>query len=93
LLDIAKGYDPERVEGVKAVYRVMAVFFFALAFWAVWDQCLSEWTLYAEKMDRVINLGFTSNSPYIPGQLSTFNTVFLLLFIPLFNYVDISMAR
>jgi POT family proton-dependent oligopeptide transporter len=35
-----KAYDPERVEGVKAVYRVMAVFFFALAFWAVWDQCL-----------------------------------------------------
>jgi len=87
LLDIAKeSYDPERVEGVKAVYRVMAVFFFALAFWAVWDQCLSEWTLYAEKMDRVINLGFTKFTVY-PGQLSTFNTIFLLLFIPLFNYL------
>ncbi|WP_454803000.1 POT-type proton-dependent oligopeptide transporter [Mucilaginibacter phyllosphaerae] len=87
ILDIAKGhYDPERVEGVKAVYRVMTVFFFALAFWAVWDQCLSEWTLYAEKMDRVINLGFTSFTVY-PGQLSTFNTIFLLMFIPLFNYV------
>ena len=87
MLDIAKGpYDPERVEGVKAVYRVMAVFFFALAFWAVWDQCLSEWTLYAEKMNRVINLGFTSFTVE-PGQLSTVNTVFLLVFIPLFNYV------
>jgi POT family proton-dependent oligopeptide transporter len=87
LLDIAKeSYDPERVEGVKAVYRVIAVFFFALAFWAVWDQCLSEWTLYAEKMDRNINLGFTS---FIvePGSMSTFNTIFLLLFIPFFNYV------
>jgi len=87
ILDVAKGpYDPERVEGVKAVYRVMAVFFFALAFWAVWDQCLSEWTLYAEKMDRVINLGFTTIT-VLPGQLSTVNTVFLLTFIPLFNYV------
>jgi POT family proton-dependent oligopeptide transporter len=87
MLDVAKNsYDPERVEGVKAVYRVMSVFFFALAFWAVWDQCLSEWTLYAEKMDRVINLGFTSFTVY-PGQLSTFNTIFLLLFIPLFNYL------
>ena len=86
-LDVAKGpYNPERVEGVKAVYRVMSVFFFALAFWAVWDQCLSEWTLYAEKMNRVINIGFTSFT-IEPGQLSTFNTVFLLLFIPLFNYV------
>ncbi|MCO5949007.1 POT-type proton-dependent oligopeptide transporter [Mucilaginibacter flavidus] len=87
MLDVAKGpYDPERVEGVKAVYRVMSVFFFALAFWAVWDQCLSEWTLYAEKMNRVINLGFTKITVF-PGQLSTVNTVFLLLFIPLFNYV------
>jgi POT family proton-dependent oligopeptide transporter len=86
-LDVAKGaYNPERVEGVKAVYRVMAVFFFALAFWAVWDQCLSEWTLYAEKMNRVISLGFTSFTVE-PGQLSTVNTVFLLTFIPLFNYL------
>lgn len=87
LLDIAKGpYDPERVEGVKAVYRVIAVFFFALAFWAVWDQCLSEWTLYADKMDRNINLGF-AHFTILPGMMSTFNTVFLLLFIPFFNYV------
>jgi len=87
LLDIAKeSYDPERVEGVKAVYRVISVFFFALAFWAVWDQCLSEWTLYAAKMDRNINLGFTSFQ-IEPGSMSTFNTIFLLLFIPFFNYV------
>ncbi|WP_259068037.1 MFS transporter [Mucilaginibacter sp. X4EP1] len=86
MLDVAKGaYDPERVEGVKAVYRVIAVFFFALAFWAVWDQCLSEWTLYAAKSDRNINLGFTS---FIiePGAVSTFNTVFLMIFIVFFNY-------
>ena len=45
-LDVAKtNYDPTKVEGIKAVYRVMAVFFFALAFWAVWDQNLSEWVL------------------------------------------------
>ncbi|MDO3628154.1 POT family MFS transporter [Mucilaginibacter sp. BT774] len=86
VLDVAKGeYDPEKVEGIKAVYRVMAVFFFALAFWAVWDQCLSEWVLYADKMNRTINLGFTSFT-VLAGQVSTVNTVFLLLFIPLFNY-------
>ena len=86
LLDVAKGpYDPEKVEGMKAVYRVMAVFFFALAFWAVWDQCLSEWTLYAAKSDLNINLGFFSFAME-PGQVSTFNTVFLMIFIVLFNY-------
>jgi POT family proton-dependent oligopeptide transporter len=86
-LDVAKEkFNDEKVEGVKAVYRVMAVFFFALAFWAVWDQCLSEWVLYADKMNRDINLGFT-HFTILAGQVSTVNTIFLLLFIPLFNYV------
>ncbi len=86
ILDVAKEkFDPEKVEGMKAVYRVIMVFFFALAFWAVWDQCLSEWVLYADKMDRAINLGFTSFT-VLAGQVSTINTVFLLIFIPIFNY-------
>lgn len=86
ILDIAKDkFDPEKVEGFKAVYRVMAVFFFALGFWAVWDQCLSEWVLQAAKMDRHINLGFTQFE-VIAGQVSTVNTVFLLILIPIFNY-------
>lgn len=86
LLDVAKEkHNPEKVEGIKAVYRVMAVFFFALAFWAVWDQCLSEWVLYAEKMNRDINLGFTKFT-ILSGQVSTVNTIFLLTFIPVFNY-------
>jgi POT family proton-dependent oligopeptide transporter len=86
LLDVAKGpFDPEKVEGMKAVYRVIAVFFFALAFWAVWDQCLSEWTLYAAKSNLNINLGFFSFA-IDPGQVSTVNTVFLMIFIVVFNY-------
>ena len=86
ILDVAKeNFDDEKVEGVKAVYRVMAVFFFALAFWAVWDQNLSEWVLQADKMNRVVNLGFTKIT-ILAGQVQTFNPVFLLIFIPLFNY-------
>jgi len=85
-LDVAKeAHNPERVDGVKAVYRVMAVFFFALAFWAVWDQCLSEWVLQAARMNREINLGFY-HFTIIAGQVSTVNAIFLLLFIPVFNY-------
>jgi POT family proton-dependent oligopeptide transporter len=86
LLDVAKGkFDPEKVEGIKAVYRVMAVFFFAFAFWAVWDQNLSEWVLQADKMNRVINLGVTKFT-ILASQVQTFNPIFLLLFIPVFNY-------
>lgn len=85
-LDVAKEkHNPERVDGVKAVYRVMAVFFFALAFWAVWDQNLSEWVLQAAKMDRTIGVG-SYHFTMLAGQVQTFNPIFLLLFIPVFNY-------
>ncbi len=85
-LDVAKGpYDPEKVEGIKAVYRVMSVFFFALAFWIVWDQNLSEWVLQAGRMNRTIGIGSFSFT-MLPGQVQTFNPVFLLIFIPVFNY-------
>ena len=85
-LDVAKeAHNPERVDGVKAVYRVMAVFFFAFAFWAVWDQNLSEWVIQAGKMNRTISMGSFSFT-MLPGQVQTFNPIFLLLFIPVFNY-------
>ncbi len=85
-LDVAKeSFDPEKVEGMKAVYRVITVFFFTLAYWVVWDQCLSEWVLQAAKMDLNINLGF-AHFTVLPGQMSTLNAAFLLIFIPIFNY-------
>ena len=86
-LDVAKGtFDAEKVEGIKAVWRVMGVFFFTLAYWIVWDQNLSEWVLQSNKMDRVINFVFFKYE-FIPGQIQITNAIFLLLFIPVFNYV------
>jgi len=87
LLDVAKGkFNEEKVEGTKAVYRVMAVFAFVPIFWAMWDQNLSEWVLQAEKLDRHIKLG-PLDFTVLAGQVQTVNPVFLLLFIPFFNYV------
>ncbi|MBW4891382.1 POT family MFS transporter [Mucilaginibacter sp. HMF5004] len=86
LLDVAKGpFNPEKVEGTKAVYRVLAVFAFVPIFWAMWDQSESEWVQQAEHCYRVINLGFTQFT-ILPGQVQTVNPVFLLIFIPIFTY-------
>lgn len=86
ILDVAKGvFDPEKVEGIKAVWRVMSVFFFTLAYWIVWDQNLSEWVLQSRDMDRTVNFGLFKYE-FIPGQIQIANAIFLLLFIPLFNY-------
>lgn len=82
LLDVAKGkYDAEKVEGIKAVWRVMAVFAFVPIFWAMWDQSLSEWVLQAKDLDLTM-LGYK----VLPEQVQTANPVFLLSFIPIFNY-------
>lgn len=82
LLDVAKGnFNAEKVEDVKTVYRVLAVFCFIPIFWAMWDQSLSEWIFQATKLDRSI-FGFE----LLPEQVQTVNPFFLLLFIPVFNY-------
>jgi len=82
LLDVAKvKFDSEKVEGIKAVWRVMAVFAFVPIFWAMWDQNLSEWVLQATKLDRHI-FGYE----VLPEQIQTVNPIFLLSMIPLFGY-------
>ncbi|WP_345951190.1 POT family MFS transporter [Mucilaginibacter sp. PAMB04274] len=82
LLDVAKdSFDHEKVEGIKAVWRVMAVFAFVPIFWAMWDQSLSEWVLQATKLDLHM-FGYQ----LLPEQVQTANPVFLLSFIPIFNY-------
>ena len=82
LLDVAKTkFDPEKIEGIKAVWRVMAVFAFVPIFWAMWDQNLSEWVLQATKLDRHI-FGYE----VLPEQIQTVNPIFLLSMIPVFGY-------
>lgn len=82
-LDVAKGeYEPERVEGIKSVYRVLAVFAFIPIFWALWDQCLAEWVLQAKKLNLDMGFGIS----LLPEQVQSLNPVFLVSFIPIFTY-------
>ncbi|MGX5689740.1 POT family MFS transporter [Arcticibacter tournemirensis] len=82
LLDVAKGkFDERKVEDIKSVYNVMAVFAFIPVYWALWDQSLSEWVLQATKLDLTI-----FSFQVLPEQVQTVNPFFLLLFIPVFNY-------
>lgn len=81
-LDVAKQkFVPGKVEDVKSVYRILALFCFIPVFWSMWDQNLSEWVLQATKLDRHV-LGFE----LLPEQIQTVNPFFLLVFIPIFNY-------
>lgn len=74
-------YSAESIDGIKAVYRILAVFAFTPIFWALWDQNLSEWVLQAKKMDRNI---FGVN--LLTEQIQTFNPIFLVSMIPVCTY-------
>jgi len=78
----AQKYSAPAIDGVQAVYRILAIFAFTPIFWAMWDQNLTEWILQATKMDLHV-FGFT----LLPEQMSTVNTIFLVGMIPVFTYV------
>ena len=83
LADIAKmKYSAEAVDGVKAVWRVLAVFAFVPFFWMLNDQNSSEWVLQAGHLD----LHFMGVD-WLSTQIQAANPILVLLFIPLFNFV------
>lgn len=83
-LDIAKNkFSESAVEGVKSVWKVMAVFTFIPIFWALYDQNGSEWVLQAQKLD--LSLPFT-NRQLLPEQVQSINAILILIFTPLFGF-------
>ncbi len=70
-------------EGLGAMGRLAIVYIFVAIFWSLWDQSSGgAWTLQARKLD----LSFFG-IPLLPEQVQTANPIFILLFIPLVNYV------
>ena len=70
-------------EGLSILGRIAMVYFFILFFWALWGMSNGvEWTLQAEKMDL-----HWMGMDLIAAQVQTANPIFILLFIPLVNYL------
>ncbi len=78
---VAEKYSAKSIDGIKAVYRVLAVFAFTPIFWALWDQNLSEWVLQATRLDLTLVGNFT----ILPEQINFINPLFLVLLIPVFT--------
>ncbi|MEO6131588.1 MAG: MFS transporter, partial [Saprospiraceae bacterium] len=77
-----KKYSVESVNGVQAVWRVLAVFAFVPFFWMLNDQNSSEWVLQAGKL----NLHFMGVN-WLSTQIQAANPILVLLYIPLFNFL------
>jgi POT family proton-dependent oligopeptide transporter len=78
---VGEKYSASSIDGIKAVYRVLAVFAFTPIFWALWDQNLSEWVLQATRLDLTI----AGDLKILPEQINFINPLFLVLLIPVFN--------
>jgi POT family proton-dependent oligopeptide transporter len=68
-------------EGIRAMLKLSIIYVFVLMFWALFDQTGSTWVLQANDMDRNL-LG----REWLPSQIQSINPMFILMFIPLFNY-------
>lgn len=80
-LDVAKiKYGEERAEGAKAAIAIFKVFITVAAFWALFDQQGSTWTIQAQKM----NLNFLGMK--LDGaQIQALNPILVMILIPLFS--------
>ena len=68
-------------EGWSTLLRLAPLYIFVAMFWALFDQTGSTWIFQAQDMDRQF-LG----SEWLPSQIQSLNSVFVLTFIPLFAY-------
>lgn len=69
-------------EGLKAMGKLCILFVFIAMFWSLFDQTGSSWIFQALDMDRNL-LG----REWLPSQIQSVNSLFVLSFIPLFTFV------
>ena len=79
---VGEKYSAAAIDGVQAVYRILAVFAFTPIYWAMWDQNLSEWILQATRLDLHLGFGIT----ILAQQVNFINPLFVVSLTPLFTY-------
>jgi len=68
-------------QGILTLLKLIPLYLFVAVFWALFDQTGSTWIFQAQDMDRRF-LGID----WLPSQIQSINSVFVLTFIPLFAY-------
>lgn len=80
--------DFTKPEVQKSLASLGVIYIFCAVFWALWEQNGSSWVLQADSvyMIKKINLGFWEFEMF-PDQLQSINSIFVIIFVPLFAYV------
>ena len=81
-MDLAKDkYEPQLVEDVKCVLRVLVLYLPLPVWWALFDQTGSRWTFQATRMNGVVGSAGTIK----PDQMQVINPLLILFLLPLFD--------
>lgn len=73
--------------GWMVMLKLLPLYLFVAMFWALFDQTGSTWIFQSQDMDRNF-LGFE----WLPSQIQSLNSVFVLTFIPIFAYLVYPMG-
>jgi POT family proton-dependent oligopeptide transporter len=69
-------------QGMNVLLKLLPLYIFVAMFWALFDQTGSTWIFQSRDMDlRFLGM------EWLPSQIQSLNSVFVLTFIPLFSYV------
>lgn len=69
-------------QGMNVLLKLLPLYLFVAMFWALFDQTSSTWIFQSQEMDlRFLGM------EWLPSQIQSLNSVFVLTFIPLFSYV------
>lgn len=71
-------------EGWRIIGSIALLYLFTAVFWSLYEQGGSAWVLQAEKMNKVVNLGFIQFT-LLSSQIQAVNPILILAFIPLFS--------
>jgi proton-dependent oligopeptide transporter, POT family len=69
-------------DGLRAIGNLVPLYIFIIPFWCLFDQTHSVWVHQATRMYL---MGFDPD--VLPAQMQVVNSIFVLVFIPLFTYV------
>jgi len=75
-------FGVEAAEGPHAVFKIVTIFLFIPAFWAIFEQHGSTWILQAQQMDTTL-FGVEVK----PEQVSAWNPLMVMVLIPTMNVV------
>lgn len=82
-----ENFGKEAVEGVKAVLRIISVFFMVSIFWALFDQHSSSWIRQASLMKLSVDMPLFGTITLLPSQIPSLNPIMVMLLIPFWAYV------